>query len=249
MSGDPPLHEVVSQTTEAGLRGRVAGFAAPDSALRWNVSVFRTVLYDDIQSIATSHASGYFANVGDTRRQGVEVGLHYHALRWSAYANYSLVRATYLTALTVPSRSSPIRDANGNIHVQPGDQFPGIPENRWKLGADLRVLAKWTVGASVNITSSTYFVGDPSNQLAPLPGYTVVGLHATYRPVRRVELFATIDNLFNQKFATWGILSDPTGVGAPGIPANAPTNGPGVNNRFVSPAAPFEIFGGIRVRF
>lgn len=249
LSGDPPLHAVVSHTIEAGLRGRFVGFAWIGGALRWNVSVFRTVLYDDIQSIATSHASGYFANVGDTRRQGVEVGFHYHALRWSAYANYSLVRATYLTALTVPSRSNPSRDANGNIHVQPGDQFPGIPENRWKLGADVRIVPKWTVGGNLNITSSSYFVGDQSNQLAPLPGYSVLDMHIMYRPARRLELFVTVDNLLNEKFATWGILSDPTGVGAPGIPANAVTNGPGVNNRFVSPAAPLEIFGGVRVRF
>jgi len=44
-------------------------------------------------------------------------------------------------------------------------------------------------------------------------------------------------------------LSDPTGVGAPGIPINAVTNGPGVNNRFLSPAAPIEAFGGVRLTF
>jgi len=44
-----------------------------------------------------------------------------------------------------------------------------------------------------------------------------------------------------------GILSDPTGIGAPGIPADGVTNGPGVDNRFLSPAAPLEVFGGFRV--
>jgi hypothetical protein len=27
------------------------------------------------------------------------------------------------------------------------------------------------------------------------------------------------------------------------------TNGPGVDNRFLSPAAPFEVFGGLRIVF
>ena len=66
--------------------------------------------------------------------------------------------------------------------------------------------------------------------------------------MHHVELFASIDNLLNRGYGTWGVLSDPTGVGAPGIP-DVGTNGPGVNNRFLSPGAPFEIFGGVRIRF
>ena len=50
-------------------------------------------------------------------------------------------------------------------------------------------------------------------------------------------------------YATWGILGDPTGIGAPGIPPDGVTNGPGVDNRFLSPAAPLEMFGGVRITF
>jgi hypothetical protein len=46
-----------------------------------------------------------------------------------------------------------------------------------------------------------------------------------------------------------GILSDPTGINAPGVPHDGVTNGPGVNNRFLSPAAPIELFGGVRITF
>ena len=249
LSGDPPLAQVVSHAAELGLRGRGLRLPGLDGVLDWNASVFRTVLYEDIHAIATSHASGYFQNIGDTRRQGVELGVDFHAPRWSAYANYSLIKATFLTAQRFLSRFNPFRTANGSIQVSPGDNLPGIPENRWKLGADFSVLPRWSVGASINIVSSVYYVGDESNQLAPIPGYALIGLHSSYHPVRRVELFATIDNLLDRRYATWGILSDPTGVGAPGVPANAVTNGPGVNNRFESPGAPFEIFGGIRIRF
>lgn len=250
LSGDPPnLRQVVSHTTEIGLRGTVARIGILGAAVRWNFSVFRTVLHDDIHGVATSLSSGYFANIGDTRRQGLETGLNFNAPRWSAYLHYSLVRATFLTALVIPSSSNPFRDANGNIHVQPGDQFPGIPENRWKFGGDVSLSPSWSVGTSVNIVSSVYYVGDESNQLAPLSGYTVVELHSSYRPRHHVRLFLSIENLLDSHYATWGILSDPTGVGAPGIPADALTNGPGVNNRFISPAAPLEVFGGVRVRF
>jgi iron complex outermembrane receptor protein len=108
---------------------------------------------------------------------------------------------------------------------------------------------KWTMGGTLAWVSDCYYVGDQSNQLAPIPGYTVVNLHTSYSPAAHFELFATVSNLFNRKYATWGILSDPTGVGAPGIPPNGVTNGPGIDNRFLSPAAPFEVLGGLRISF
>ena len=77
----------------------------------------------------------------------------------------------------------------------------------------------------------------------------MAGLHSSYQPTSHVEVFARITNLFSTRYSTWGILSDPTGVGAPGIPAHATTNGVGVDNRFLSPAAPFEVFGGVRITF
>lgn len=249
LSGDPPLRQVVSHTSELGARGNVASLPAVRGTLHWNLSAFRTVAYDDIHAVATSHTSGYFQNIGDTRRQGIELGLSLHAPRWSAFANYSLIKATFLTAQTFPSPSNPLRDGNGLIRVSPGDSLPGIPQNRVKLGADFSVLSDWSVGASLDLVSSVYYVGDEANQLAPIPGHAVIGLHSTYDPTPQVELFASIDNLLDRKYGTWGVLSDPTRVGAPGVPANAGPDDPGVDNRFLSPGAPFEIFGGIRVRF
>ena len=248
LAGDPPtLKQVISRTSELGLRRKVSAAPGSNGELTWNLSVFRTVLHDDIYGISTSLASGFFQNIGDTRRQGIEAGLAYRTPRFSAYANYSLVQATFESTFLTPSPSNPFQDANGNIQVTPGDRFPLIPENRVKLGADFRIIPTWTIGGSVNITSSSYYVGDQSNQFEQLPGYTVVNLHSTYSPTPHLELFASINNLLNRKYATYGILSDPTGVGAPGVPPNGVTNGPGVDNRFQSPAAPFMVFGGIRL--
>jgi len=250
LAGDPPnLRQVVAHTSEVGMRGRVNDMTGDGGRMTWNLSVFRTVLHDDIYGIATSVSSGFFQNIGDTRRQGIEAGLGYQTQHWSTYVNYSLVEATFLSALTVPSPSNPYQDADGNIQVVPGDRLPGIPEHRVKIGADFEVLPQWSIGATLNWVSSFYYVGDESNQLAPIPGYAVVNLHSTYIPVRHVQFFLSIDNLLNRKYGTWGILSDPTGTGAPGVPVNGVTNGPGVDNRFLSPAAPFEVFGGVRISF
>lgn len=246
LAGDPPLlKQVVSHTTELGLRGTLPDLAGGE--ISWNLSGFRTLLENDIFGIATSISQGFFQNIGETRRQGFEAGIGYHGERWSAFANYSFVQATFRSALTVPSPSNPFQDDDGDIQVTPGDRMPGIPENRLKLGADFRIIPDWTVGATLNVVSSSFYVGDESNQLPALPGYAVVNLHTSYKPSAHFEVFASISNLLNRKYSTWGILSDPTGINAPGIPADADSNDPGVDNRFQSPAAPFEVFGGVRL--
>ena len=147
LAGDPPnLRQVIAHTAELGLRGKIPDLAGTGSEMSWNLSVFRTLLKDDIYGISTSIAQGFFQNIGDTRRQGVEAGLNYRTQSWSAYANYSFVQATFRSPLLMPSPSNPYRDAGGNIQVEPGDRLPGIPQHRLKLGADYIILPGLTVG-------------------------------------------------------------------------------------------------------
>jgi outer membrane receptor protein involved in Fe transport len=76
-----------------------------------------------------------------------------------------------------------------------------------------------------------------------------LNLHSRYDLTDNVELFVDVANVLDAIYATYGTLGDPTGVGAPGIPTDAVTNGPGVDNRFESPAPPISAFGGIRLTF
>jgi iron complex outermembrane recepter protein len=253
LASDPPnLKQVVSHTYEGGVRG---WFATPEldglgaGRVNWTASLYRTDLDDDIYGIATSLSTGFFQNIGGTRREGAEFGLKYQEDRLSAFLQYSYVDATFQSALTLNSPSNPFQDANGNIRVRPGDQLPGTPQNRLKLGADYRVLEGWNIGGVVTYVGSQYYRGDESNQLAEIPDYVVVNLHSTYQVTPSVQLFVTLDNAFNAQYATFGVLGDPTGVGAPGIPSDGVTNGPGVDNRFLSPAAPIAAYGGVRVSF
>lgn len=250
LAGDPPtLRQVIAHTYEVGLRGRIAAPAGFDGTLTWNVGAFRTDLDDDIYAISTTLSSGFFQNIGSTRRQGVQAGATYKWSRGDAYLSYSYVDATFQSAFTLSSPSNPFQDANGNIQVEPGDGLPGIPQHRIKMGADYTVLPNWTVGATLIYVSTQFYKGDESNQNEPLPGYLVVNLRTIYQFWKQSELFLTINNLFDRNYATFGVYSDPTGVGAPGVPANAPSNGPGVDNRFQNPAAPRSVFAGVRIRF
>jgi TonB dependent receptor len=45
---------------------------------------------------ATSVASGFFQNIGQTRREGFEASLNYQSPRWSTYVNYSYIDALML---------------------------------------------------------------------------------------------------------------------------------------------------------
>ena len=247
LASDPPtLRQVVWQTWETGLRGR---FALARGAVTWNAGLFRTDVREDIYGVATSLSAGYFQNISGTRREGVEVAARYRSPRFSAFVSYSHVDATFRSAFLLPSPSNPFQNANGDIQVIPGDHLPGIPSDRLKVGADLQVRRGWSVGGTLALVSGQYYLGDESNQFTRLPGYAVLNLHATLDLGRGVTVFASLNNALDARYANFGVLGDPTGVGAPGVPADGVTNGSGVDNRFQSPAAPISVYGGLKMRF
>lgn len=246
LSSDPPnLKQVVSHTYEGGVRGNLRLPTVLPGRFAWNFGLFRTDLDDDIYGVATSISSGFFENIGATRRQGIETGISYKDETWSVFINYSLVDATFQSPLTLPSPSNPFADADGNIQVKPGDRLPGIPLHQLKAGVDWHPTDKSTIGAVLTYFGDQYLRGDESNQNAPLAGYAVVNLHGAYKVIDHVELFASITNLFDNHYATFGAYGDPTGANAPGVP----TSGVGVDNRFLAPGIPLAIYGGVRVTF
>ena len=118
---EPPLKQVVSHTFEAGLRGNFTTPQTIPGHFVWNLGVYRTNAFNDILILATQiNGFGYFSNVGETRRQGIEAGLSYNWNKWTVNLNYSFLSATFLENLTLSS-NSPAADANGDIFVHPGD--------------------------------------------------------------------------------------------------------------------------------
>ena len=79
--GDPNLRQVVSHTIEAGLRGSTTPFEG--ARLTYNLGLFRSTLDDDIAFInSVTQGRAYFTNIGQTRRQGVDLGLRLKTDRW-----------------------------------------------------------------------------------------------------------------------------------------------------------------------
>ena len=244
LTSDPPgLQQVVARTYETGLRGRFRTGAGGAGRIDWNLGLFRTDLSNDILSVpSTIISTGFFRNVGSTRRQGIEAGIGYRDDEWNVSANYSLIDATFQSAITLSSPNNPSADAAGDIQVRPGDHLPGIPQHRLKLSADYAITDRWTFGGNVIVASDQYFFGDQSNQNPKLGGYYVVNLRSSYEITDNVELFVLVDNLFDRKYATFGIFGDVTKTPLPGV-ANPS------DPRFESVAPPLSAFGGLRIRF
>jgi iron complex outermembrane recepter protein len=247
LASDPPLNQVVSKTAEVGARGTLSD--ASLGKFNWDLSIYRTNSENDIYGISTTIASGFFQNVGSTRREGGDLDLAYQAEKVSAYLQYSYLKATFRSAFLEPSPANPFQDANGNIQVNVGDELPLIPKSRVKLGADVEVMPHWSVGGTVRYIGPSFYRGDEANMNPELPGYTVASLRTSYQINKHLQLFANIQNLFDRRYSTYGILGDPTGVGAPGVPAGGELGDPDADPRFQSPAMPRAYFGGVKISF
>jgi len=255
-ASDPDLEQVVARTFEVGLRGNLSS-----QQLRWSADAFRTVNSDDIQFIATTTNSGYFANVGNTRRQGLDLALggQQGKLHWNL--SYSLVEATFQSDFVVSAESNSTADADGNILVRAGDQIPLIPRHTGKLTVDYQFTPKLDIGGNVVVTSGSYLHGDENNAnqaggtngegqyiigSGHIGGYAVVNLQGTYHVSSRFDVFASCANLLNREYATAGFLTTST-FNPNGSYRFDPDDW--TNENAISPGAPFGVWAGIRLTF
>ena len=264
---DPPLKQVVSHTIEGGLRGEFSGGSgasaelvtkAPKKAdavadsgwrLRWGLSLFRTENSDDIVNIASQiPGHGFFQNAGTTLRQGVEAKVDLSWNRWTAYANYTFIDATYQSFITLSSPNNPAADPlTGTINVVPGDHIPGIPAQRFKAGAEYQITDAWKLGADLNVVGSQYLIHDDSNLNAKVPAYWVVNMHSSYQVTKNVEIFGLVQNLFNQHYYSAGTFFSTAGLNnsTPGGANLFTFNDP----RTFLPGMPLAVYAGIRATF
>jgi outer membrane receptor protein involved in Fe transport len=235
---DPPLAQVVARTVEVGVRGA----ARPaDVALSYDLAAFRTVNSSDIQFISSGMVAnqGYFANVGNTRRQGIEADLSGRkqfgdGLRLDWAVHYTFIAATFQTPFTAPSALHP--DAvDGVIDVRAGAHIPSVPRHIVKLALNVGSAFGLSGGVNVISNSSQYLRGDEANLLAPVPGYVVVNARVAYRVGPHVSVFALANNLLDASDSTFGVLGDPTGVLGPTY--DSP--------RFLGPGAPRAAWLGV----
>ncbi len=142
-------------------------------------------------SASSSGAVGYFTNIPQTRRQGLELGVQQQLGPVKLQAAYAFVDATYQSSFTIQSPNNSTANAAGDIQVQPGDHIPGIPRNNFKLRADWQATPKLSIGGTLVYASSQYAQGDNNNQdvNGPVPGYTIFNLDGRYYITDQLQVF------------------------------------------------------------
>ncbi|HEY7673151.1 MAG TPA: TonB-dependent receptor [Gammaproteobacteria bacterium] len=231
---DPPLEQVVAATVEAGVRGQFAGG-------RWHAGVFRTANEDDILFISAGVLTneGFFDNVGETRRDGVELGLDGGAgeeLRW--FANYTYLEATFRENFAVLSPNNPA-SVGGEIFVESGDRLPLIPSRLLKVGIHASMGSRLTLGAEALAGGDFYPRGDEGNQVETVDGYTVLNVRGELALNDNVGVFLNIDNVLDAEYETFGLFGE----------ADEVLGAEFEDSQFLSPAAPRAAWLGVRINF
>ncbi len=248
MAGDPALKQVISKTWETGMRGKLPGKIA------WSAGAFRGVNEDDILFVANSAATGYFKNVGQTRRQGFEAGIASSQDTFSYGLNYTWMKASYQSTGTLGSQNNSLANASANISVKPGDLIPLIPQQIFKAHANYEFNARTSAGIEVLAVGKSFVRGNENNAHAPdgltnfgsgsMPGYAILSLSASYRPARQWKFSVNVSNLFDQRYYTAGQLG-PYAITANGGYSNSDVRG----TTFYTPSAPRMIWLGVRYSF
>ena len=259
---DPPLKQVVTGTYEAGVRGTL------ENNLRWSAGWFRGENHNDILFVASEQTGfGYFANFGQTRRQGAEAALSGRFRKLTLGGNYTFLAATYQSSQIVGGGSNSTNDGglglDGNITIQPGNEIPQVPRNILKVFAEYQATAKISVDIDFDAVGRSFARGNENNLDQPdgvyylgpgfSPGYGVVNLGAHYQIQKRVQLYVQINNLLDHHYYTAAQLgpSPFSNAGSfvaqpfPGSSGNFPIR----TTTFFAPGAPIAAFGGVRFTF
>lgn len=244
LQADPYLKQVIAQTLETGLRWQLSS----DSGL--SVALYRSENKDDILFRAVSSSGlGYFSNFSKTRRQGADITAFTMVKSLSLRISYSYLDATY-------QDSGTLFGGERNVSVTPGTKIAGLPEHTFRINADWRATPKMTIGGTLLTTSSLVTQGNEDGKIpddetvnAKINGYTLLHLHANYEAEKGLDYFARINNVFDTRFETYGMMAMSM-FNANGSLIDSSTSATGPNvSRFVAPGAPRHLMVGLRYRF
>lgn len=275
LSSDPPLQQVVTDTWEAGLRGKPQISFLHN--VSWNAGAFRAENHNDILFIAAPQTgTGYFQNFAKTLREGFDANLDGQSGRVTWGLDWTFLSATYQSTETLDGSANDTNDfalqgypgLPGVITVHPGNRIPLVPKQSGKAYAEFKLTSKLGFDLDEVVNSSSYARGNENNAyqadgvyyLGPgvSPGYAVTNFRAFYTLTRHLELALEVDNLFDHKYYTAAWLSNTalTGQGAvQSLPFPAYTTGPYAGSApaqsatFLSPGAPIRAWVDLRIKF
>ncbi len=252
---DPPLDMVVNRNLEIGARGnKNYNLMGMNHYIDWNLSAYAGRNYNDIIFIGGNRVgTGYFRNVGNTQRLGTEFALNGTlGKKWTWFAKYAYVRATFETSQRLSSVGHPLNtfdddDYDDNelreafqIQVSKGNEIPGVSPHLGRVGLGYNITDRWNINGDIEANSDQFFRGDEINHSTKLPGYFLLNFKTEYvlegkNNGANTMFFLEARNILDQNYETGGIF------------AENEVSGTGGSGTFVTPGQPFTIFGGINL--
>jgi len=230
---DPPLKQVVVNTWEVGVI---------HSTPEWQhqLTLFNTKSRDDIifQQAGNHPARGYFINIEQTRRRGVELSSSGEIGKFGAKFDYSYLDATFESPFVSFSPQNPL-GANRDVRV--GSRIPGQPKHQVKANLEYQ-WHKLRLATEFNYVSSSYYRGDEANENKKIASYTLTNLVANLQLNPTLVWSLRIDNVFNRRyftFGTYGEADEVLGDVYPGID----------HPYFVGPAKPRSVTLSLNISF
>ena len=207
LGDDPPLAPVVVNQGEVGMRWTGGG-------ARFSMAAFRSDARNDIYLLGSdvevtgSTIDGYFANIGDTRRTGVELdGEVVLGGGATMYASWTGTRATFQTEAEIFSLRED-EEAGVENEIEEGDRLPLVPDQVAKVGAAWRHAVGLGVSADLRYVGRRYLRGDEANDTRLLGGYAVTDLQLSW--ARGMwGLTATLRNAAGRRYAAFGVQRQP----------------------------------------
>lgn len=232
---DPPLKAMTARNWHAGV-------AASEGALQWRANAWRADTRNDIRMVAsTVRGRAYFANLGSTRRQGVEASAEWRMAGWRVAAAYAFTDARFRQEFAMSSPQNPAADERGVIAVSRGDRLTGVPRHALNLFAGVEGRG-WAGGLTMRARSGVLLAGDEGNDTPPTPAYAVFDLDGRVALGHATDLVFQLRNLFDRRYVTAGTFSEIDDIDF--------AEAPGASDpRALAPAAPRRITVSLRTRF
>jgi outer membrane receptor protein involved in Fe transport len=240
LQDDPYLKPIISQTTEVGFRFN------PNENTRITITGFHNLNKDDVAFVrATTGPAGYFKNIGNTLRRGIELAGRYKQPTWEVGASYTYLNATYRSAVELPSVDGSYDD-RAQITTSKGTRIAGLPEYMFKLAGLYRLTPQWRFGGDIQLFGSQVVAGNENLTATSdasgkdkLAGYSILNLNTNYEISKGLNAFMRVNNVFDKRYASYASLGYDV-FGASGSIGNPE------RTVFYAPGAPRAVFGGVR---
>jgi outer membrane receptor protein involved in Fe transport len=175
--GGQPLDENVFRQTEVGMR-----FAAAD-VFELDIAGYRLKSAGEVRTVAP----GVYENYGATLREGIEA-----SARWTPAESFELSAVYGITDTEV--------EQNGDARLL-GLSVAGVPENSGSLEATFRPFADWSINAFWRYVGE-YQVDALNTLQAENYELLDIGVSYTRRGERDYRVYARVDNITDEKYAT-----------------------------------------------